>query len=325
MHVAMSELLTEAAVDIFREVGAFEADVTHELLRRSVEVLDSPEVFDTVLSSPSAFAVSQLLRERGASPEVGPLAVAERILAALRSAPGTLSSGEVAGGGHLNLCPAPEWYYSLLCRFDSAEAALSESGRLAAWDRRDAIRSRVSRLTADGDADLQLLLQRTVQPHISSDLAGDDALMLLGVCAHPELDVRPYLRGLCGKQNLPWYFARAEVDFIRAGELSARWTSDAASAALSFTRGTPLWPWARRVLSYRRAQFLATGRDHPEAIVRHLTDLCDEFYRLYQRPEFRDTRSAPCSPAEVSLFQCLTRVSRRQLAAGLAALRGTEC
>ena len=41
-------------------------------------------------------------------------------------------------------------------------------------------------------------------------------LMMLGVLADPELDVRRYLAGLNGRENLPWLLRRFEKDVAEA-------------------------------------------------------------------------------------------------------------
>ena len=109
-------------------------------------------------------------------------------------------------------------------------------------------------------------------------------MMVLGILAEPELDLEPFLRGLSGKQNLPWLFERFSRDLAHVrgllaspGESSA--SSDLVSDFLRKNRDHLIWlrwSWEKAVRLRR-----------PEEYFGFLLALVHANYSFLNRPDFR--------------------------------------
>lgn len=122
---------------------------------------------------------------------------------------------------------------------------------------------------------------------LSSAPTRDDKWMLLAAASDCELDLRTYLQGLAGKQNIPWYFSRFKSDALRfikkAKKTLGKNCFEQTELHLPLCASLGL----EQVLNYRGTYFncLKTGR--PEVFFSFLLNCMHAFYQFYNRPEVR--------------------------------------
>ncbi len=227
---------------------------------------------------------------------------------------------KVGGPGHLNVFPSKKFLSLFL------DAMLRAPDFFSRLDSR--IVPSVSKLLPEKiDCDLialQKLLARSEQRIIGNERddrgstellkrfkatrSSDDAWMLLGVLSDEQIDVQPYLSGMFGSENIPWY-----LDTVRARAEAMAFTSTPSDQDVSelLNIGFPRMRFAGKdgdsdeargavlregVLLERLALFrclLASARRmrSPKQMFLGLLEICKAFSALYNRPEYRSIDS----------------------------------
>ena len=323
-------------------------------LVRHIEVVECPPMFSELLSTPFAFAAAKILRAEGVvfRPAQAEIPTAEKSvrpspadsppllelpqqlaywlsrelveLSSARRGPGNFSAS-IGGDGHINIVPSLAWRIALVSEqlsagveiFDRVLSGRSSSGQLSCWSIESAYALARPRFLELRDPDAEELLE------IADTRAQQSRLMVFGAIADVELDMKPFLSGLAGKQNLPWFFARGESDLARLLTLVNNWlcpdkiaTADARTKKITKRVSTGEGfsePWLNQALSYRRQLRVASQRERPEVLVAHATKLLSDFYQIFLKPEYRNCLSAPLSKEHCSDLLNLIQLTVLQL------------
>ena len=251
----------------------------------------------------------------------GPEELARRLLPILDAKAQGYFQFSVARGGYVNIDFTDAGREAFLDAFESADPSKRRSSAsLLPWDLHgrepfihgnppafdwNAVRSRAVEL---GDEDVPALLDRGMGVEV--------AMMLLGRLADPELDLRRYLNGMNGKENLPWLFERFRKDVTTASR-SVNATESAAAVPITdaFLR------FASKELPWFRFHFgLAVREDRPEALFGYLLSLVRQFYSFYSRPDFRNALASGFAESGASRLQRRIDLLELTVQEGLAIL-----
>jgi hypothetical protein len=124
----------------------------------------------------------------------------------------------------------------------------------------------------------------------------DGVIMLLAVLADSEIDASSFLRGLSGRENVPWYldrFFRESREYLRelatvAGEQSALATGNESFDQVWCRLATVREEIFRSIVHSAGAlDRHPPNRQQPERLVKIAVDLVRCFYAFYNRPEWR--------------------------------------
>lgn len=131
----------------------------------------------------------------------------------------------------------------------------------------------------------------------------EQKLMLLSALSDKELDLRVYLQGLAGKQNVPWYFAKFLKDCANyLSFLEKKLSSDFVQGNTNeenFRLPQYLQSSANNFLSLRKVFYESIRYSKPEKLVASLHCLIRDFYNLYNRPDFRNLQSQDFPKGEI--------------------------
>lgn len=273
-----------------------------KLLSREIElpwdaVVDPPENLPWQLSSNLAFS---FCKESFTAEHLSrPSDFAEALIAELKKQAEEKYDLEMGGGGHINAALKEPFKLRLL------NAALAKDG----FSR---LRSYGSLLSAEPGAAFPALsvelesVVKSVKKEFSSTrdypdfpellekclLSGLDGVwLLLALRVDKELEYGVFLRGLNGRENIPWYFSKFERDATVFAErarkslsLDPEQTMELSSKALS----SPLiGPLAERVLGFRRSYLLAVQHRRADILLKFLLDSVRSIYAVYNRPQIR--------------------------------------
>lgn len=172
----------------------------------------------------------------------------------------------------------------------------------------------LERAQESSDSDIQRFCRLLIDKESCSI---DEKVMLLALMADPELEIRPYLDNLAGRQNVPWYLRRFAKDWRRfiakCKEVSAgdpaqefSWSElmsperKNCSAEQSLTRSMKL------VLGFRKTFFMVRENGRAEVLVKYLLLIVREFYSYYNHPETRGL--SHLGSASIVKFSVLTSI-----------------
>ena len=286
-------------------------------LLRAFQIGECPPQVDAFVTSSITFALAKEFSDR--APEL----LANRIVNDWPSADFEIAIG---GGGHLNATPrgdyAMRWFdaavhapasvlFSPRSIFAAGASAAPESLSVN-WDSllRDAARS--------PDKNISALVAGVGS---SSDLDKGRRMMLLGIIADPEIDSGPFLAGLSGSQNLPWYFQRRQQDGINFTALI--------DEKISATGNAPapqsiVPPFGRELMSsiagFRLAWLEAVMFHSPQRLFGHLLRMLKNFYQLYNQPRFRALSSEDFTIEQLVFLKHSVAFSAELLALSLKSL-----
>ena len=316
------------------------------LWQRIVEVEDCPDDIDADVSTPVVFKIAaELSTLKGEL--VAPVVVAEAALDLLRrtntafAAP--LFDYSLGGGGHLNAKRTPQFvpqffaaadkrgamvFYaaeSLLVVPGAAEVARPLSARplTVDWDH---LLRQLQDAVGDEQAELQQLFDRCLKESSrnapeSVQLPKREALMVLAAAADPELSLTPFLLGLGGRQNVPWYLTRFLADaatFVASCEAALVTESHGDSSPLDFeSLPERFHPLLLLLLRLRSRYLIAARRRRPDQLLGHLLFLVRAFYNCYNHPSVRALNPREIAPAQLPQVLCLTSLARDAIRHGV--------
>lgn len=137
------------------------------------------------------------------------------------------------------------------------------------------------------------LLQQQLSVSIAAqkEIYFEQRLIMLAALADKEFDLRIYLQGLAGRQNVPWYYAKFFKDcgtylsFLE-GKLKEI-TPEMSIEKNDFEMPEYLQNCLCNFFSLRKVFFESFNCAKPEKIMALLLTLLRNFYDLYNRPNFR--------------------------------------
>ena len=286
-------------------------EVVRSVLARvwpNVEILQPPKEIDSALTTNAAFVISAGIKR---APDVvheeliTPLLIATLLQGGMCSVAGDLWTVSVGGLGHLNASPSE----GLVAKFMSAVAerggqillttthVLQQTSAGAAgelgerqYDIRVDNEVLVARAMKSTNEDVQLLLQRVS----TNGPSEDERLMLLSLFADSEIEIRPYLQGIGGRENVPWYVRRFCTDWKalvsavgavnrQAVHWQAPWGENQRHRLLEAGLSSTL----RELLFLRFFADAAEREETPELLLRQVLLLIRAFYSFYNLPECR--------------------------------------
>ena len=291
-----------------------------------VDIDHCPRASSGEVASPIAFQLSAFCRDSGypEKPFSDPEFFAQAIAAAAAlPAPFAL---EIAGGGFVNGVSNEPFVAECVAAFASAApeavcstvpltACSSGAGSGVSEDLLGAVDwPRLLASTRNrADEDMNEFLQAR-SAAVSYD--PQDRLMLLGLLAEPELSCRPFLRGLGGMQNVPWYFERFACCLAAFGAGSSDIRTDGSTAAKLYCAGrsrTSSVPVERFVagqtkllLDFRGRVLLGPSELTAVRLVRWCFDTAKNFFSFYNYPGSRQL--SPSEPAAAAAAE-LARAS----------------
>ncbi len=312
-------------------VGAATADaIEPSFLRRIIEVEDCPDDIDADASTPFVFKLaSELSTRRGEL--VAPLDVAAAATELLRESMAgfaePLFEFEIGGGGHLNAkrtaAFVPAFFAAAELRgassFYATESFLTVPGTLepsrelvADWEH---IFAELRVAVGDEKAELAELCSRAE----SRQTPRAELLMMLAAASDCELSLRPFLLGLGGRQNVPWYLRRFLND-------ASAFAAECSSALQSHSRDVGLMPESLPprfeellilLLRLRSRYLIAARRRRPDQLLGHLLALVRAFYSNYNHPSVRALNESVISPAQLPQVLSLVSLTREAVFCGV--------
>jgi hypothetical protein len=303
VHFEFSSYLGE----LLRRSGVFEryeldADPFLSAFRypaKQLEICSCPPYVSGWISSPVCFELAQAARAKTRSQVSAPDIVDMLICSASEDPWFELTLG---GEGHLNALPRERFidcylekvtsssgvplrrFESFVCGTLRVEGAELENilPRLA-WNE---ICDRAAKMKDNADA-------RSLAAH-SLALSQPDwrqALMLLSIMADPEIALEPYMQGLAGRQNTPWYLRRFFTDWKHLSEEMASGNRQSStSSGGAFPRSGLLRAFEqglRRLLGLRSVYLRSFLTSQPELLLGEILELTKAFYSLYNDPSGR--------------------------------------
>ena len=323
MDVELAALLERAAVDAF---GVSATELIGASPSRSfgvLEIEDCPPQIPGEITSRLCFKLAKHLVDTKVVPAEkfgGPSKVAEQLLSLLvRDGASEWFTLELGGSGHINATPTPKLLANwTLCFVVEAPLSLLRSGsficvpesnheQLGLQPDHDQL---LERLRARTDPDAVALYERCSATGIRRFA---ERAMVLGVLGDPELDARPYLSGLAGRQNVPWLLDRFREDAARYEE-----TLRPAGGGLEGSPPVVLAPSFALLRTFRRSLLLADLHQRPERFFAHLLQIVRDFYRVYNQPQYRAPRDEQFSAGESAWLHAWTRAVSAVTDAGVA-------
>ncbi len=127
--------------------------------------------------------------------------------------------------------------------------------------------------------------------NVQKNINLEQRLMMLAALSDRDLDLRSYLHGLAGRQNVPWYFAKFFRDSANyLSFLESRLNEITSSKRLEkndFRMPDYLQNGVSNFFSLRKVFFESFFYSKPEKLMGSLLSLLRNFYDLYNRPNFR--------------------------------------
>lgn len=152
----------------------------------------------------------------------------------------------------------------------------------------------------------------------------EEQLMLLGLMADEELEAAPYLHGLCGSQNVPWYIERFIADassFTAELERSID-RREEGPCTFDFSRSAEsLTVIASGLLTFRGRYWEARNYRRADLVLASLLRLIKAFYHHYNWPQVRMLSSAGVNPDEQKRVFCLSSLTLGLVKKGLELLK----
>ena len=303
-------------------VAEGDAKVDLAFIRRSIEVEDCPDDIDADVSTPFVFKLAaELSTARGEL--VPPLVVADAALQLLRASGSSLFAFEIGGGGHLNAKRTaefvPAFFAAALRRgaevFYATESLLAvpgcvEVGRPLVMDWEHVLAD-VRVAVGDERDELAELFGRTQ--------GKCELLMVLAAAADPELSLRPFLLGLGGRQNIPWYLDRFQSDAQRfIAEAESLVEPEALRGVLGL-EALPVrfHPLLMLLLRLRSRYLVAARRRRPDQLLNHLLALIRAFYTCYNHPSVRALSANEISAEQLPQVLALVNLTRAAILCGV--------
>lgn len=290
--------------------------------------------FQADISSNIAFQVAASIRQQ-LQVSIDPLKIAElllRSLAELNNA--SLFHIETGGLGYLNATPTSlfiETFWSKVIErgvsllfFKKAFVIALHAQSMKAGDGTD-FKMKIDwgrllkqeRLRSVNSDVLHLLEKCKTRGEISFN----DTLMLLALLGNPDLELDPYLLGLGGSQNIPWYIQRFLADAKNLTQncqqqLEKRFFSQKRSGFIlplfesHMSMGRKQVPDLlatnlRQVLGFRQWTFHEHQVRRPVLYVRYLLEIIKSFYSFYHHPR---SRELPTKVENFEVLEVLTNV-----------------
>lgn len=321
MHIEFADYLKISTTKtVGRELSAVcspgAADAILAAAFSAARVEDCPPGIAGVVVSDLAFVLSKLIAKSLDGFQVVPAILAQGIVQELQDGAADtaqLFAVEAGGLGYLNGTPA-DWFVDrfitgvassgpgILFRpaafITAREERAEESCRgpvTVAVDWPAAVERSRAQLGGEFSKFEQFLAARG-QP------AADDVLMVLALLADPELDIDPYLLGLSGSENVPWYLRRFCTNWRSYYAGCGKPAAEEGRAVFSWPHKEGMSPdyrpafssvdaavsaGVRGVLQFRRSLFDAVSKKRPELLVRTLLKVVHCFYSYYNHPKWR--------------------------------------
>lgn len=287
MHIECHFVIRDAVRELFL--------LSEVELERAVKVESCEPKYGAMLTSRVAFDLAHIVKLNATDGgHLGPLEIANLILENLRGR-GQLESRDffsfsLGGGGHINSTPSDIFVDSYFARlwkigvdvlFSQVSFVVCEcnseggprEGSNINWS------DIFSRCREEKSDDVALFAHKLLGQEFVSFR---DKLMALALLADRELEVKPYLLGLCGRQNIPWYFDK--------------FVSDVSSYLSKYPIiEVPQWgiateemfmPVIIKILEFRHKFFLAAEEGKPWLVVRQLIEMIRDFYTFFHHPSF---------------------------------------
>ena len=228
-----------------------------------------------LLSTNAAFKLSKKLRDTGA--DTLPQDVASRMLDTekIKNSDFDVSLG---GDGYLNATPSPEyidrWLKSSICpEYFLIPPNVESVCDKVIWHN---LYSRIKKST-----------DKEVLEFVSGrDLSLDDCLMLSAFFSDPETELTPYLEGLKGRQNIPWYLGKFLEDSEKILK-QLNWDPEQSSNADLSKLDPRLSELLRAIMLFRGKVFGNGSVFEPVRGVGTLIFVVRNFYAFYNLPECR--------------------------------------
>lgn len=302
MHADM-EFIVQAAVD---ELWSSRGGVGAPPCARVVDCVVAEE---GRLACAIAFDVAKRL-------DAAPREIADAILAGAHAALPRLEALlplRIGGLGYLNATPTPEFNRAFIERlhrqgadhlFSRSPLVLGPAPVAAPEVPKFRIDARRVRAEAERSANEDLRELATSHPEFSKE----DVLMALALLGDVELEARPYLQRLSGRQNVPWYLRRFFADVKRLEDQLSAAPERPRSGGLELQE-IGLERAAVLLLSFREAVRRAVWQDAPQHVLAAALQLVQAFFFMFNHPQVRalSKSDAACSEAanQVAEITCV--------------------
>lgn len=124
-----------------------------------------------------------------------------------------------------------------------------------------------------------------------AEISFNEQLMLLALIACPELEVKPFLQGLKGRQNIPWYLEKMRVDLEMCRSALAAMPQEKNCQQLGlikeFFDTSYLNVVLNQLLLFRNRLFHWKRTGNPGQLIVLLLQIAQDFYAFYHLPQTR--------------------------------------
>lgn len=332
MHFELKNILKNVIkssefIEFLRKSYAINEDTFGPIV---VEVSNCPKGIDAEIMSGITYALVKKI-EQILGKEVNPSPIAARIIEIAerlsQSKSGKIFEFSIGGSGFINASPTKILFPLMIESFFENKwgiffkpatmifetSTIHESDLLDLKKQFEIIAYSQEQLANNSNEDVRLLMKARA----SHGFDKETALMCTALLADDEIDVYPYLNGVCGRQNVPWYIRRFNNDAeVYELELLKRFSIkevDMKEEGLpkDITKACVLIKYFRHIL------FCALYEKRPEVFLRHIFEMMKAFYFFYNHPNWRDYRG------DVTLYHLafnVTQVLRKLVMGGLYVL-----
>ena len=338
MYVEFSRWLNQAAQNL--PVSAIVSSWKGEELLNALlgmvpmgEVDDCPKHVPFPVFSNIAFCIAERMRKCGIDPaQIAPGKIAAALVEGINcGGHGVYFRAEASEIGHINGEPTALFVDKFFTRlFDKGEERLfmptcfvvddsMESGEfdepqllMVRWEKT------LKRVSTEGDSDLARLWKSVAE---GRSVSPEQGLMLLCLVDDDELEVSPFLAGLSGSQNIPWYCRRFVRDCSEVLKSYGRGNcvefARALGAVYHGSESDVMSSWIRVILQLRRKYLFAKQSGRAEVFAGWLLRVIRSFYRCYNQPRLRQMLRGGLEDASLAPFFGLAELSLRAVQKGL--------
>jgi len=275
----------DALVDAFQGAKISDQEISQELAK--ISVLSAPELSGHVYGSDFSFVISSFLKSKGVM--INPQALADSLASQIKN-----FDVDVPGSGHINASPSDcmiEFFQKTL--FEQGDEFLLD-GRAKTQNLYKEMLRNISKQTKKSKNEDITLIKESDNPELQ--------LMTIALLSDEDLDSSVYLKGLEGKENIPWFFCQFNRDVLKVVNQCSGCDPQCLMinreqvllGAYNFTRRMPVSVeeicrgFILELFSFRHTLRLSVNRARPDIWFLYLRSLIGRFYAFYNVPKYRE-------------------------------------